>query len=78
MVSSWFSRQDDPDYPHRCCSHGWDGPCQAYCRADDRYVTQDGRTLFLCPSHRSPRRAPCNTYVGRTERVTVTWGGGEG
>lgn len=78
VANSWVVPRDDPAYPHECDYHGWDGPCRKPCRADDRYVTRDGRTLFLCANHRYTRRRPCTAYVDRIERVAVTWGGGEG
>ena len=77
MSITWWWPRDSPDHPHECSYHGWDGPCRKPCRADDQYQAADGRVLFLCANHRSPNRRACNAYIDRTERVAVTWVGGE-
>ena len=64
-------------HAHECDYHGWDGPCLKPCRADDRYLADDGRILYLCRNHRSPKRMDTNTYVERTKRVACKWIGAE-
>lgn len=72
---SWWSNEGQPGYTHQCSSHCWDGQCLEVCHDDDRYRTEDGREVWLCHLHRSPRRQDGIAILGRTEHVRVTWAG---
>lgn len=75
MSRSWWSNEGQPGYTHQCSSHVWDGRCLEVCHDDDRYLTEDGREVWLCHLHRSPRRQDGIAILGRTEHVRVTWAG---
>ena len=77
MSESWFYQRDALVQSHECSYYGWDGPCLRPCRDDDRYVSDDGRSVFLCANHRRLRRLPTKMYVNRTEPLVVTWAGDE-